>query len=169
MQKQVSDIIKEMITCYFEEGNKANNTSLRHAVVDVLVIKQNKVLLEKRSEELLEGGNWALVGGFVEMGETIVDAVKRETFEETGYRIENIQMLTIRDNPDRPHEDRQNISFVFFCRALEKEGKSDWEVDKQKWYSFEELPPKNEIAFDHYKNIELYLRYKSDNLTLPIL
>ena len=169
MQKKVFAILNKMITCYFEKGNKANNTSLRHAVVDVLVIKQNKVLLEKRSEELLEGGKWALVGGFVEMDETVIDAVKRETFEETGYRVENIQMLTIRDNPDRPHEDRQNISFVFFCHALEKEGKSDWEVDKQKWYAFDELPPRDEIAFDHYKNIELYLRYKENNLTLPIL
>lgn len=158
-----------MITCIFEDGKKATDISLRHVVVDVLVIKDNKVLLEKRTKKLLEGGKWALVGGFVERDETTQGAAIRETFEETGYRVKDLQLLTIRDNPDRPHEDRQNVSFVYICQALEKEGESDWEVDTLQWFSFASLPNEKEIAFDHYKNIQLYLEYKEKKISLPIL
>lgn len=158
-----------MITCIFENGNKANNVSLRHAVVDVLVLKENKILMVKRSEKLSEGGKWGLTGGFVDLDETLKDAVARETFEETGYRVANIQLFTIRDNPDRPHEDRQNIAFVFICRGLDKEGNSDWEVSSQQWFSFDALPDEHEIAFDHYKDILLYKEYKEKHLQLPIL
>lgn len=155
-----------MISCTFENGDAS---SLRHVCVDSLVIKDNKLLLVKRSGKLLEGGKWGIVGGFVERDETLKQAVEREVFEETGYRVNNIQLLTIRDNPDRPHEDRQNVSFVFFCDAGEKEGEADWESTAQEWFSFDSLPDEEHIAFDFYKNIQLYLQYKKENFRIPVL
>ncbi len=143
-----------MITCNFEDGNKAK---LRHTVVDVLVLKDNQILLEKRNNKLVEGGKWALVGGYMERDETIIDAVKRETLEETGYKIKNIKLLTIIDNPNRPGDDRQNIAFVYTCNVDKKVSESDWEVDELKWFNLNNLPPKNKIAFDHYQDIEIYL------------
>lgn len=154
-----------MIHCTFEDGGKA---SLRHAIIDALVIKDSKILLVKRAPQLLEGGKWGDVGGFMNRDESLKQTVEREVFEETGYKIKDIQLFTIRDNPDR-NEDRQNIAFVFLCTALEKEGHADWESTKIKWFSFDSLPKEKEFAFDHYKNIQLYLKYKKDNLTLPII
>src|SRR6266498_4251828 len=156
-----------MITCIFENGKKADKISLRHAVVDILVLKDEKILLVKRVNKLLEGGKWGLIGGFVEMGEDLTETSYREVFEETGYRIKDLKLLTIRHNPDRPHEDRQNISFVFFATALEKEGTADWESDEQRWFEFDAIPKEEEIAFDHAKNIALYLQYKKENFPLP--
>jgi 8-oxo-dGTP diphosphatase len=146
-----------MIHCEFENGNKA---SLRHVVVDTLVLKKGKLLLVQRAKQLSEGGKWGLVGGYVDRDETVEQAVEREVFEETGYKIADITLLKVISNPNRPHEDRQNISFVFYCKALEKEGESDWEVTDQKWYDFDKLPPKNQIAFDHYDDIQAYLDLK---------
>lgn len=145
-----------MITCTFEDGRSG---SKRHVVVDVLVIKDAQVLMVKRASHLLfEAGKWGIVGGFVDRDETIMQAAAREVFEETGYRIHNLRLLTIRDNPDRPHEDRQNISFVFFCDAGKKEGMPDDESTEQKWFDLDKLPPIEEIAFDHYENIQDYLK-----------
>lgn len=155
-----------MIHCAFENGNKA---SLRHLTVSTLVVKNDKVLMVKRIPEFIEGNKWGLVGGYVDRDETVKEAVGREIFEETGYKITNITLLTMRDNPDRPNEDRQNVDFVYFCEALEKTGEKDEESTEIKWFAFDALPPIEEIAFDHYKDIELYLRYKKENLTLPIL
>lgn len=154
-----------MITCSFEDGGQG---LLRHAVIDAVVVKDNKLLLTKRNKKLLEGGKWALVGGFVNRDETLKETVAREIFEETGYRVKDITLLAINDSPNRPHEDRQNISFVFFCTALRKEGTSDWEVDAQKWYDFTNLPPEEEIAFDHYKDIQIYLDYKAKQIQIPV-
>lgn len=155
-----------MIKCTFENGTEA---SLRHAVVDTLVLKDGKILLVKRTNKLLEGGKWGLVGGYVERDETLAEAVAREVKEETGYLVRNITLLTIRDNPDRPKEDRQNISFVFFCEATQKVGEADWEVDDQQWFGFDGLPAQDQLAFDHYDSIALYLRYREERLALPIL
>jgi ADP-ribose pyrophosphatase YjhB (NUDIX family) len=151
-----------MITCHFKN---ANETSLRHAVVDVLVLKDNKVLLVKRAQNFIEGGKWALVGGYMERDENLHQAVEREIFEETGYRVANITLLTIRHNPDRPNEDLQNISFVFFCNALEKEGQPDNESDMQQWHPLDSIPP---LAFDHTQNVTLYLQYKRESFALPV-
>ena len=157
-----------MISCFFEDGAKATHQSLRHVVTDVLVIKNGKLLMVKRAQSLLEGGKWGLIGGFAEPDENLNQTCTREIFEETGYRIKDLTLLTIRHNPDRPHENRQNISFVFFCTALEKEGKPDNESDEQKWFDFDGLPKKEQIAFDHMLNIDLYLRYKEQKISLPI-
>ena len=155
-----------MIKCRFENNNEA---SLRHVTVDSLLIKDGKLLLIKRTGKLLEGGKWGLIGGFVDRDETLKEAVAREAKEESGYLVSNIELLTVRDNPDRPKEDRQNISFVYICEAGEKVGESDWEVDGQKWFDLDSLPLEEEIAFDHYQNIELYKEYLKSNLSLPII
>ena len=153
-----------MITCTFEDGGKGK---LRHVTVDGLVIKDDKILLVKRAQKLLEGGKWGVIGGFVDRDENLKEALKREIFEETGYRVTDITLLCINDDPNRPREDRQNISFVFFCHAGEKEGESDWEVTDKQWFSFDNLPPKEEIAFDHYDDIQLYLQYKKGDIQIP--
>jgi 8-oxo-dGTP diphosphatase len=154
-----------MITCQFEDGNPA---ALRHVVIDTIVLQEDKVLMVKRTDKLLEGGKWGLVGGFAERDETLLEAVAREVYEETGWEIKNIILLAINDQAGRPKEDRQNISFVYFCEAVEQTGKPDWESDDQQWFSFDQLPDHESIAFDHADDIDLYLRYKKDSLTLPV-
>ena len=52
-----------MINCKFEDGNKAN---LRHVVLDAIILKDDSVLMVKRTKKLKEGGKWGLVGGYLE-------------------------------------------------------------------------------------------------------
>src|SRR3990167_10491472 len=126
-----------MITCAFENGGK---DSLRHVVVDVLVIDGNKILLVKRTGKLLESGKWALPGGFLARDETTKQGAQREVKEETGYEIEIIKLLRVVDNPDRPKEDRQNVSFVYLAKPLEKTGIADKESSEMKWFDLDKLP-----------------------------
>jgi len=155
-----------MINCTFENGNKA---SLRHVIIDALVLKDDKILLVKRTKKLLEGGKWALVGGYVERDENLYQTVEREIREETGYTVKDVTFLCVRHNPYRPHEDRQNIAFVFFSTAVEKVGEHDWEEDETKWFDLDKLPEPESIAFDHLKNIELYQQFKQNKITIPLL
>jgi ADP-ribose pyrophosphatase YjhB (NUDIX family) len=82
-----------MINCTFENGNKAN---LRHTVVDTIVIKDGKILLVKRNKKLIEGGKWGLTGGYMELNETIVEAAKREVYEESGWEIKDLTLIAIK-------------------------------------------------------------------------
>lgn len=147
-----------MIICTFEDEGKGY---LRHAIVDALIIKDNKILMAKRSEKLVQGGKWGLIGGFVDRDETCEEAVVREVFEETGYRLKNVKFFTIIDSPKRKNEERQNIGFVYACEAGEQEGKPDNESTEQKWFPLGNLPSEEEIAFDHLQIINLYLKNKN--------
>ena len=151
-----------MITCTFEDGGKGK---LRHAVVNAIILKENNILLVKRAKKLTEGGRWGLVGGFMERDETLEQALRREVFEEVGYKLKKVNFFTVIDSPNRKGSDWQNINFIFVCEPGEREGKADWESTEQKWFDLNNLPKEAEIAFDHFEIINLYLK----NNTLPKL
>lgn len=135
-----------MISCTFEGGNAAK---LRHAVVDALIIQDNKILLVKRADHLRGGGKWAIPGGFVDRDETVAEAVLREVLEETGYTSEVQELFTVLDKPDRAGDDRQNISFVFVVNVIQQVQKADSESSAVHWFPLNALPKPEDMAFDH--------------------
>lgn len=58
-------------------------------VVMVAVTNGDKLLMTKYADRPLF--QWVLISGFVEIGETLEEAAKREVFEETGIRIKDLQ------------------------------------------------------------------------------
>jgi 8-oxo-dGTP diphosphatase len=154
-----------MITCVFEDGDKG---LLRHVTLGAIVIKDNKVLLEKRASHLNNPNKYALPGGFLNRDETITEATKREVLEETGYEIDDLKLFVINSMPDRKGEDRQNVDFIFLAKAGEKVAKPDKEVQGVDWFDLENLPNEEEFAFDHFDNLLLYKKYQKENFSLPI-
>ena len=155
-----------MITCMFENGNKA---SLRHVVVHMVVEKDGCLLLEKRDGPILETGKWSLPAGFLERDETAAECAIRELKEETGWEGEIIQLFKINTSPNRPKEDRQNISIEFLVKPIQITGEKDWESSKVEWIPFDKLLPFEEYAFDHGETIRQYLEYRKIKFPLPIL
>lgn len=154
-----------MIICTFEKGYEAK---LRHLVVHALVEKDNGILLVKRTGDLLESGKWGLPGGYLDRDETAAQGALRELYEETGWKGEIVTLFRINTIPNRPHEDRQNVSFDFIIRPLQKVGNPDAESSKVEFISFEKLYAKDQLAFDHGDTIELYRRHRLSPFTLPI-
>jgi 8-oxo-dGTP diphosphatase len=166
IQKLLRKTVLRMIKCTFENGGEA---SLRHCVVNVILINDNKILLVRRAPHLLNGGLLALPGGFMDRNEDSKQASVREVREETGYESDPFLLLRIADNPDRPKEDRQNIAFVFVANSGDKSGEKDEENTSVEWFDFDKLPSKEEFAFDHYENIKLYTRYMVEKFPLPVI
>lgn len=156
-----------MITCTFENNNKA---LLRHVTVNAIVVKDNQILLGKRGtfngKPILESGKWGLLGGFFNRDENLIQAVKREVMEESGWEIDDLKLFRINDNPHRPMEDRQNVDIIFIANAVKQTGKSDEEVSRLEWFDFDKIP---EMAFDHGDSVELYKKYLREKFALPIL
>ncbi len=158
-----------MINCQFESGSKVN---LRHVTVDGIIIKDGKVLLSKRGsyngKPILESGKWSLIGGFVDLNETVVQAFEREAMEETGCKITNIKLLQVIDKPGRRNEDRQNISFVFIADFESMIDVSTEEVVELKWFPLDELPSIEEMAFDHGESLQSYKQFLEDKNSIKM-
>src|SRR5664280_1657667 len=104
-----------MIKCILENGHEA---SFRHVTADVIIVNEkNEILLVKRASNLVNGGKYAIPGGFVDRDETVIEAGIREVLEETGYEVKPSLLLRVADNPDRAQEDRQNIGFFYIANV----------------------------------------------------
>lgn len=154
-----------MITCTFEDGGKGK---LRHIVVHAIVEMDGKLLLGKRTGNILETGKWGLPGGFLNRDETAGQAAVRELKEETGWDSEIISVFRVNTRPDRPHEDRQNIAIDFLVRPTHKTGEQDSESSKVEWIAIDKLIPLSKFAFDHGESIGLYLKYREKPFPLPL-
>jgi len=158
-----------MINCKFEDGGDA---LLRHVTVNAVVVKDSRVLLGKRGtygngKPLLEAGKYALLGGFFSRDESLEQAVKREVLEESGWEIDNLRLLRVNDDPNRPKEDRQNVDVIFIADAIKQTGQSDEEVSNLKWFNFDSLPSRDDVAFDHYDSLLIYKMFLKGEIELP--
>jgi len=154
-----------MITCTFENGSSA---SLRHVVVHMIVEKDGCLLLEKRAGSILESGKWALPSGFLDRGETAAQCAVRELKEETGWVGEVVKLFKINTSPNRPKEDRQNVTIEFIVKPIKKVGEKDWESSKVEWIPFDKLLAFEDYAFDHGETIRQYCEYRQKHFPLPV-
>ncbi len=65
--------------------------------VGVVVLGAKGVLLVKRAKPPRQG-QWSLPGGAQKLGETVFDAARRETLEETGLEIEVVGLIDVVDS-----------------------------------------------------------------------
>jgi len=65
--------------------------------VAVLIEKDGKILMGKRKTSHGEG-SWCLPGGHVEFGEKLIDAAIRETKEEAGLDVSNLEIISVTDD-----------------------------------------------------------------------
>ena len=101
--------------------------------VIMLAIKDDKCLMG-RSPHFPEG--WvSTLAGFVEPGETIEDAVRRETFEESGIKIGRVKYFASQPWPF-PH----SLMIGAHCEALSDEINMDEsELEDCRWFSRDDV------------------------------
>ena len=158
-----------MLTCFFEDGEKAKG-GLRHVTVDAIAVNEkNEVLLVKRAAHLFHPNLFTVPGGFLDRDETTAKGVLRELQEETGYTGEIISLFQINDNPQRPKEDRQTVDFVYIVHITGGQIQINSEVSEISWFGKKDLPEDEEFAFDHRAAIMKYFEYKEKPFALPLI
>lgn len=91
--------------------NEEEQEKKRENAIGVIVDKKNKILLGKR--RIVDGGwgngQYALIGGEVEDGETPEKACLREIKEETNLNVKNIEHKMTLNN------DSNGVDYIFLC------------------------------------------------------
>ncbi|MFH1679514.1 MAG: NUDIX hydrolase [Candidatus Eisenbacteria bacterium] len=97
---------------------------------------------------------WALPGGFVEWGESLEDAARREGEEETSLVVELSGQFRAYGDPDRDPR-FHTITVVFAAHgAGEARGRDD--ARSARFFRWDELPER--MAFDHRRILEEFRR-----------
>jgi 8-oxo-dGTP diphosphatase len=133
-----------------------------YPTVDIIIEKNNKVVLIKRKNEPFRN-MLAIPGGFVEYGETVEHAAVREAKEETGLKIKLIEILGVYSIPTRDPR-KHTLGTEFIAKPLSKKLKASTDAKEAKWYSLNEIKSKK-LSFDHAQVIKDYMKWKKNKGT----
>ena len=113
-----------------------------HPTVSVLVVRQDRVLLGKRTGEPGKG-KWALPSGYIEFDEDFLGTAIGEVKEETGLDVEPVSILNVQSAflPDEYHF----LSIYLLARLTGGNLKAADDLEDAKWFPVSELFP--EMAF----------------------
>jgi 8-oxo-dGTP diphosphatase len=103
--------------------------------VSAAIFRDGNVLLVRRAGAPAKG-LWTLPGGRVEVGETLVEAVRREVLEETGLTIDVIDLAGYRESilPDAVGDrGRHFVILPFAARWIAGEVTLNDELDDSRW------------------------------------
>jgi 8-oxo-dGTP diphosphatase len=102
-----------------------------------VVIENGRALLIKRGSEPLLG-QWSIPGGTLELGESLQEGVARELLEETGLKVEVLDMIEAFDRifldagaPDTEKKSRPKYHYVivdYLCERLGGEARAGSDV-----------------------------------------
>jgi ADP-ribose pyrophosphatase YjhB (NUDIX family) len=110
---------------------------------DCIIIVGGKVLLIHRKNEPV---GWALPGGFVEYGETVEDAVRREMKEETGLELDRLRQFHVYSEPGRDRRGH-TVSVVFVAQGVGRPEAGD-DADRYRMVDLNNIP-EADLVFDH--------------------
>lgn len=115
--------------------------------VDCVVFNpRGEVLLIERKNEPFKG-QYALPGGFVDVGETVEDACRRELMEETGVKAGRLTLVGVYSDPDRDPRGH-TASAVFMTRVRSSKIEAGDDAASARWFATWRTLP---LAFDHAK------------------
>jgi 8-oxo-dGTP diphosphatase len=116
--------------------------------VDAVILYNGRIVLIQRKNPPFQG-KFALPGGFVEVGETVEEAVVREAREEAGLSIEIVKLLGVYSDPLRdPRGHTVSICYLSLGHGDLKAGSDAKDVFL---FDVDDVP---EMAFDHNKILE---------------
>lgn len=119
--------------------------------VIVAVTNGDKLLVTRYADRPFRG--WALIAGFVEIGETLEDTVRREVMEEVGVKVKNLRYYK-----NQPWSFTDTLLCGFYC---DLDGDDTVTLDTAElkeahWLSREEIPPRQNEASLTAEMMELF-------------
>jgi 8-oxo-dGTP diphosphatase len=114
----------------------------------VVVDDLGRVLLIKRGTEPMKG-HWSLPGGLLELGETLLEGVKREVYEETGLIVTPQAIVEVVDRIYRSSGDKDSkiryhyVVLDYWCQVVGGQLKPASDASEVAWLSRAEWKDRN--------------------------
>lgn len=106
--------------------------------VGVIIIENGKTLLTQRIGKF-GGGSYGSLGGHVEFGESLIEAVQREAMEELGIKLKNIKFLVC-SNIIKYNKHYIDITFTAQIDSGEPTIMETDKIASIDWYDLNNLP-----------------------------
>lgn len=130
--------------------------------VVIIMDEWGRILLQERN---YPKGVWGIPGGLMELGESTEDVAKREILEETGYTVDDLELINVYSGPDtfviaENGDEFYVVSVAYFTQNF----KGQLNVDKTESISFEFFDLNNlpeHILKNHIIILEEFLKNQS--------
>ena len=145
-------------------GNSKTNMPTQGSTVVILNPKTQEVLLHKREDFRV----WSLPGGKIEPGESWEDAAIRETFEETGIAIDDVERLVPTSRWITPvGAPKRFDTYFFLAKAPDMNVTIDGsEIVDHVWITPADALKQLKMIFPTIKNLEALLGFDSADALL---
>lgn len=108
--------------------------------IGVIVMRDRMVLMQKRKSKHGEG-TWAFPGGHLEFGETPEQCAARETFEEAGITVTDLERGPY-TNDVHQSEGKHYITLFILAHSFSGEPRvcEPEKCEQWKWFSWDNMP-----------------------------
>ena len=130
--------------------------------VGVIIVKEGKILLGKRKNAHGEG-TWCPPGGHLELGESYEECAKRETFEETNFKIEvkslsSIGYFKVPEKSGHRSAGKEIFLVFYACKYIKGQLKLSEEHDWYQWVNKKTFKNYFKEKTNIYKSLSIYFR-----------
>lgn len=104
------------------------------------IVEDEKICLVRGQGE----NDWALPGGFGEVGYSPTENILKEIEEETGFEAKVERLLAVFDTNRFQLQSKQYAKFVFECKLLDGQFQKNQEIADLQFFAIDQLPALSE-------------------------
>lgn len=104
------------------------------------IVEDEKICLVRGQGE----NDWALPGGFGEVGYSPTENILKEIEEETGFKAKVERLLAVFDTNRFQLQSKQYAKFVFECKLLDGQFQKNQEIADLQFFAIDQLPALSE-------------------------